>query len=298
MNGHIITAGKAWLRHLEALKMSPATVAVRADSLKQFNRFLKSLGITCRQDVRADHLEQWRRQMFKRHLKPATVEQRLRSVRQFFNFLMERGGVFENPAGRLRMHRRPTPLPEVPTVKQVERILDQPDTDRPGGIRDRALLETMYGAGLRLGEAARMNTVDLDPGNALLLVHGKGAKERMLPLGTVCVNWLNRYLVDARHVLLGDREDCDQLWLNSYGRPMTRQVLMNTVKKHARAAGLARFSSHSLRRAAATHMLANGACPLTVQEFLGHATSRHLQRYLRVTANELKRMHADSLPGS
>jgi len=299
MHDSIVTEQRAWLESLQARGLSPATVGVRADSLRTFRRFMEDVGIGRCQDVGVAALEDWRRRMLERRLCLETVEQRLRSVRLFFDFLETRGLLFENPARQIRLHMRPAPLPRVPTVAQVLATLAQPNTATAIGIRDRALLELMYGTGMRLEEVARLDMADLDLEAQTVLVHGKGGRERLLPLGRTCLEWLRKYLTAARPSLLGKRRNEARVWIGGTGTgPLIKHGVACRVKRHMHAAGLPPcFTTHALRRAAATHMLANGASPFAIRELLGHASMRHLSQYLRVSLLELRRMHRASILG-
>lgn len=299
MHDSIIAEERAWLESLQARGFSPATVRVRAESLRAFRRFLEEAGIGRCQDVGVAALEDWRRRMLERRLCLQTVEQRLRSVRLFFDFLEARGLLFENPARLIRLHVQPAPLPRVPTVAQVLATLAQPDTATAIGVRDRALLELMYGTGMRLEEVARLEMADLDLDTQTVLVHGKGGRERLLPLGRSCLEWLRKYLTAARSSLLGKERDVARVWIGGTGSgPLMKHGVACRVKRHMCAAGLPPcFTTHALRRAAATHMLANGASPFAVRELLGHASMRHLSQYLRVSVLELRRMHRASILG-
>jgi site-specific recombinase XerD len=297
-NTDIVNVSEKWISELEARRYSAATIYVRRDSLRQFTRFLQSRSIVGVREVTTGLLTDWRREMFERKLSVATVNQRLRTVRMMFDWLEEQAQVFENPASRLRMHRPPRPLPRVPTPEEVRRLLELPDTSSSMGVRDRALLEMLYCTGLRIGEAVRLRIGDLDLFGGSVKVRGKGGRERVLPLGTTCIEALQDYLDRGRPTLARPEEKHEELWLSRGGLPVRRQGLSVRIRHYMREINPdENWASHTLRRAAATHMLANGASPLALQEFLGHADMRHLRAYLRVTVNDLKDMHRNSRPG-
>jgi len=297
-DGCLVTVVKPWLTWLESRGYSPATITVRKESLRRFTEFCDSIGKGRCQDITAKDIEQWRLRMFEAGNTTATVEQRLRSVRLLFKWLDERGLLFENPTHGLTLHRTPSKLPVVPTVGEVFRLLAGIDTSIPVGIRDRAIIETVYGGGLRLGEVTALTADDFDWDSGLLLVNGKGSKQRSVPVGKRAVRWVRHYLTDARPALLGRKDDPGCLWMSTRGETLSSQGISVRIRHWIRLAGLPKkYTPHALRRAAASHMLDNGASPFAIKEFLGHADMKHLSQYLRVTITELKQMHQASRIG-
>jgi integrase/recombinase XerD len=179
----------------------------------------------------------------------------------------------------------------------VKRLLEGVDTTTTEGVRDRAILETLYATALRREEITHLKTGDLDLEGPSVRVLGKGNRERVVPLTRVAARWLAQYLQEARGALLQGRDPPEQLWLNLRGRPLTGYLLGLIVKRRALAVGLAALTPHSLRRACATHLLANGAHPAELQLLLGHAMLKHLSHYLRLGFRELQAAHARSRPG-
>jgi integrase/recombinase XerD len=180
----------------------------------------------------------------------------------------------------------------------VETLLQTPDTCTPLGLRDRALLETLYAAGLRVSELVRLQVdqVNLQQG-VVLVVAGKGRKDRIVPLGEEAVVWLERYLQHSRPQLLGTHL-CDALFLSQQGRAMTRQTVWHRIKKLAQAAGIsvAHLSPHTLRHAFATHLVTHGADLRTVQMLLGHANLSTTEIYTHVANARLQQLHAQHHP--
>lgn len=297
-NDRIVTVSESWLEWLAASGRRPATVACRRESIRRLTEFMDSVGKDRCRDLTRKDIEQWRKRMLETGNAVATVAQRLRTARQLFNWLDEQGCLFENPTANLQLPRKPGRLPVVPTVGEVFRVLSEVDTSTPVGIRDRAIIETAYGGGLRLGEITALTANSFDWDFGLLLVDGKGGKQRSVPIGRRAVKWARSYIVNARPVLLGDHADPGPLWLGQGGTPLSSQGISVRIRHWLREAGLPKkYTPHALRRAAATHMLDNGASPFAVKEFLGHADMRHLSRYLRVTIGSLKRMHQASRLG-
>ena len=221
----------------------------------------------------------------------------MRAVRTFFKYLHEKQRIFLNPADGLIVGTPDRMLQRVPTEDEVRKLLSQPDTAKPEGIRNRAILEVAYSAGLRRNELAAMRLEDVSPDVTSLRVHGKGGKERVVPLGRRAGIWLRKYLKEVRPVLLSGN-DTDALWLKRPGRPLGDEGIAMMARHCTASAGIKPpLTLHSLRRACATHMLQNGAHPIQIQMLLGHASMYHLSQYLKLTIAELKDAHSKSNPG-
>ena len=249
------------------------------------------------QDVTLNHLESYRLSLIDRELSNATQYLYLRCARFFFGYLEETHQVFINPALNLVIPKYKRKLQQVPSVDDIKRLLDQPDITTPTGIRDKAFLETVYSCGLRREEAVFVNLSDPDLKQGLLKVNGKGDKERVLPIGDIAKYWIEKYLIDARPQLLKNPKE-EALWLSERGLRLSYSTVDKLVTRYALSAGItSQFSTHSLRRACATHMLNNGAHPLDIQMLLGHSELKSLSQYLKVTIKDMKAMHERSRPG-
>jgi len=287
-----------FLAGLQKRRYSRQTLATYAYALESFDCFLIAQNIERLQDVRPDHLEQYQVHLLERKLSANTRELFLRTLRQFSVWLAEAGLVFSNPAAELALPRPTRSLQPIPTQAEVKRLLHQPDVSQPGGLRDRALLETGYSCGLRLAELQGLNLFDIDAGQSVVRIQGKGSKERIVPLTSSAIRWVQTYLRHGRPRLLGKDHGEDALWLARGGRRLGRERIQQIPAKHARAAGIRTpMSVHALRRACATHMLENGAHPVQLQLFLGHSSARTLSQYLQVSLRDMKKMHAKTKPG-
>jgi integrase/recombinase XerD len=195
------------------------------------------------------------------------------------------------------MPAKPSRLPKVLSEIQVDALLAAPPTETALGLRDRAMLETIYASGLRVSELVglRLHEVNFDMG--VIRVFGKGSKERLVPLGEEAVDWLRRYLAEARPALLDQRQS-DDLFVSTRGAAMTRQAFWQLIKRYALRAGInpARLSPHVLRHAFATHLLNHGADLRVVQMLLGHADISTTQIYTHVARERLKMLHAAHHP--
>ncbi|MEO1766865.1 site-specific tyrosine recombinase XerD [Thiobacter aerophilum] len=229
-------------------------------------------------------------------MKATSTGRLLSSVRRFYQYLLRLGRIQRDPTLDVERPRLPRALPKSLNEGEVEALLAAPDATTPLGLRDRAMLETLYATGLRVSELVglKLNQLSLDAG--VVRVMGKGAKERLVPLGEVAVAWLARYLAEARGLLLAAKMS-DALFVTQRGRPMTRQMFWNLIKRYAARAGIERpLSPHTLRHAFATHLLNHGADLRVVQMLLGHADISTTQIYTHVARERMKELHARHHP--
>ena len=202
---------------------------------------------------------------------PATIHRKSACLRSFYRHLRREGLRESDPTATLSAPRRSRKLPQVLTRGEVEKLLSQPRGTDPHALRDRALLELMYASGLRASEAIGLELGDVDAEERVLRARGKGAKERIVPIGQAALKALTAYLERGRPKLVKDRPEV-HLFVNFRGGPLTRQGLYKIVRRHAQTAGLAdRMSPHTLRHSFATHMLGEGADLRLIQELLGHS---------------------------
>lgn len=293
--GHNRGLVDTYLATLQRRRYSPKTVQTYRHPLLALLEFLGDVRL---QDVRCETIEAWRLSLIERGLAPASLEVFLRAVRLLFGWLEDNGRIFMNPCCSLIIPKHSRPLQPVPSRDDVRRLLARPDVATPLGLRDRALLETAYATGARREELVRMRIFDPNLVSKTIRIHGKGNKQRVLPLGQHAAHWIERYLQFVRPHLAGESIDVESLWLGWGAVSMSGQAMHFQIKRHAVDAGIKTpITLHSLRRACATHMLQNGAHPLQIQMLLGHATMKHLSQYLRLTITEIKAMHQQSKPG-
>lgn len=217
------------------------------------------------------------------------------ALRGFFAFAASEGIVSEDPTAHLSSPKSWTTLPHALSSRDVEALLSAPDEGEPLGLRDRAMLETLYATGLRVSELVRLERerVDLEGGTVLVL--GKGNKERLVPVGREARAWIARYLRDVRPAV--DVRRSPYLFLNRRGEAMTRQRFWQIIEKHARAAGIrGRISPHVLRHSFATHLLEHGADLRAVQMMLGHADISTTQIYTHVSRARLRSVYDEFHP--
>ena len=226
---------------------------------------------------------------------PATMSRLLSSLRSFLHFLSAEGLITENPSLVLESPSLPHKLPPILSPDEARRLVEQPDSHSPAGIRDRAMLELLYGSGVRISEAVSADLSDFDFETGVFRCFGKGSKERLLPLGAQEKHWLTRYRDEVRPLW---REGAgDAFFLTPGGGRITRQAVWQQVKRYAKLAGIAkRLSPHLLRHSFATHMLENGADLRMVQELLGHADISTTQIYTHVNINRLRELYDRAHP--
>jgi integrase/recombinase XerD len=234
---------------------------------------------------------------FRARAKATSIGRRLSSLRRFYRLQMQQGTVKTDPTLRVQAPKLPRRLPKNLSEAQVETLLDAPDTTTTLGLRDRAMLETLYACGLRVSElvSLKLAQVSLDMGVVRAL--GKGSKERMVPLGEEAIGWIARYLATAR-VELAAKTPADAVFLTARHAPMTRQAFWQLVKRYGTIAGIPRasLSPHVLRHAFATHLLNHGADLRVVQLLLGHSDITTTTIYTHVARERLKQLHAKHHP--
>lgn len=287
-----------YLNALAAENYSPKSISGYGNALRRFAEYLSATGITQVSDVTCDHLVAYRLHLQEQGYSAATMDVYLRSVRGLFNRLEATGRIFLNPAQAMKTPRYQRRLMPVPSEQEIKQLLMQADQTTPTGIRDRAMMETLYSAGTRLAELVGMDIGHVDIRQGRARIFGKGSKERVVPLGRQAVLWIGAWLKEARPHLCGIRPDERALWLGKNGGRINPLIVERLLQGYSVKAGLSpTITPHSLRRACATHMLRNGAHPVKIQMLLGHATLKTLGQYLRTTIVDMQKMHKGSKPG-
>lgn len=228
--------------------------------------------------------------------KPSTANRRLSVLRRFYQLALRQHEIKVDPCLKLPTAKQPTRMVHTLTEAQVEALLEAPDVNTPLGLRERTMLELMYASGLRVSELVDLKIMELSLNDGVLRITGKGAKTRLVPFGAPARAWIERYVKEARGIVLNGQQD-DALFVTGRGGPMTRQMFWILVKKHAARAGISGpLSPHTLRHAFATHLLNHGADLRVVQLLLGHADISTTQIYTHVARERLKNLHAAHHP--
>jgi integrase/recombinase XerD len=226
------------------------------------------------------------------HSQPRSIGRLIASLRRFYRYLLRETLVSEDPTLQLDSPKLPRSLPKSLTEEEVEALLNQPNTDEMLGLRDRAMLEMLYATGLRVSELVNIKVTEVGLSEGVVRATGKGSKTRLVPLGEESLDWITRYLKDARPQIL-DGQMSDSMFVTQRGGAMTRQAFWYLIKRHAKLAGIQKhLSPHVLRHAFATHLLNHGADLRVVQMLLGHADISTTQIYTHVARERLKSLHA------
>ena len=224
--------------------------------------------------------------------KATSTSRAISSLKRLFRYLLRQNRIAADPTLQIATPKLPRSLPKSLTEQEVELLLDAPDVQTPLGMRDRTMLEVLYATGLRVSELVALSVAQVSLDMGVVRVMGKGSKERLVPLGEEALDWLRRYLREARPVLLAGKLS-DALFVTQRAEAMTRQMFWYLIKKHARRSALSKsLSPHTLRHAFATHLLNHGADLRVVQMLLGHADISTTQIYTHVARERLKQLHA------
>jgi len=276
--------------------LSPNTLQSYRRDLTQFSAWLEAIRSTLLLDVNQADIEAYLQYRFSRKTSPRSTARLLSALKRFYRLALRDGRIALDPTLKIDTPKLPRSLPKSLSEAEVERLLNTPDTTEPLGLRDKAMLETLYASGLRVSELVTLRVVNVSLDMGVLSVMGKGGKERMVPLGEEALLWLSRYLSDARQLILGTTIS-DALFVTQRGAAMTRQAFWYLIKRRALQAGLARLPSpHVLRHAFATHLLNHGADLRVIQMLLGHADISTTQIYTHVARERLKQLHARHHP--
>jgi integrase/recombinase XerD len=280
--------------------LSRNTLEAYRSDLQQYGQFLERSGTdplrVCAADLAAFVSELATGSERKPGVAPATLQRKIACLRSFYRHLRREQILREDPTAELRPPRSRGRLPKVLSRDEVMGLLAQPRGASPAALRDRALLETMYACGLRASEAIDLKLSNLDLEAGILRTHGKGSKERIVPIGSKAIETLQAYLARGRPRLVGIRDE-PRVFVNLRGTGLSRQGLYKIVQGHARSAGLEhRMSPHTLRHTFATHLLAGGCDLRSLQEMLGHADIGTTQIYTHLSADRLRDVYFDAHP--
>jgi integrase/recombinase XerD len=280
---------------------SPNTLAAYRRDLAAYQEFLTGRGLAAT-EVTEPVVEDYLAFLRAAGRAPASVARALVSVRSLHRFLEDEGQVATNPAGEVQRPKVPSGLPKALSEAEVAALLDAVTGDDAVARRDRAILEVLYGCGLRVSELVGLSLADLDLGAGLLRAFGKGSKERVVPVGRLACEALGDWLRHGgRDAMVPERwarrGDAEAVFLNTRGGRLSRQGAWGIVRHYGDAVGLGdRLSPHVLRHSCATHMLDHGADIRVVQELLGHASISTTQVYTRVSATRLRRIYDAAHP--
>jgi integrase/recombinase XerD len=293
-----------FVERLKVLRYSPATVASREYSLRVFFQWFEAQpnGVQAQpgvRDVSQQTVRDYQEHLLGRYT-THTTHVHLIALRRFFEHLEKTDALLVNPCEGVPLPKMEDRLPRnILTPEEVKRILDAPDGKTKKGIRDKAILETFYSTGIRLEEMSRLTVHDVDLSGYVRVNRGKGAKDRVVPLGVKAAESVRDYLQQVRVDWTKDNPDERALWLSWRWphQPVKKQIIQVTVRQYAKAVGITRQASpHVWRHTCATHLVGNGANIAYAQLLLGHRSLRTTQVYTRVSVPEIKVTHAQTHP--
>ena len=279
-----------FLHHLATVKnVTPNTVRGYQADLEQLAEYFgdRGIGTITHQDLR-----QFLGHLISRKTARSSLSRKLSAIRSWFRYLHREGIVSGNPARLVATPKQEKLLPAVLTVDDALRLLQEPDREADAGLRDRAVLETLYSTGIRASELVGINDEDIDRSERLIRVRGKGRKERIVPVGQKAID-----AVDAYHAATDRRPDEPAAFTNPSGNRLTARSVQRIVERYRKKLGLPRSASpHTLRHSFATHLLESGADLRSIQELLGHASLSTTQRYTHLNLDSLMEVYDRAHP--
>jgi len=275
---------------------SQNTVSAYLRDLNQYKEFLERYHhITNVKDIEKRHIEGYLKSLSK-HMTAKSVARKLTAIKSFHHFLLIEKEVDSDISLHFATPKTAKTLPKVLSVDEVVRILEQVDKTDALGLRNKALLELVYGSGLRVSELLQIKIEDIHLNQSYILVHGKGQKERIVPISDMAVIAIRKYMIDGREQLLKD-ETSPYLFLNNQGHTLSRQGFFKLLKKLASDAGVETdCSPHTLRHSFATHLLENGMDLRTLQTLLGHEDISTTQIYTHISQKRIKEVYLSAHP--
>ena len=291
-----------FVRHLKVERgLSENTIAAYRRDVGRFCEFLDNAGCTRVEEVNEDLVREYLEMRISEGddaIKSRSLARNLVSLRQWMAFMVGDGVLEASPCEHIDLPKFLQKDPVYLNDAEVTALIGAPDCTQPEGLRDRAMIELLYATGLRVSELVGVCLRDLDLDNGCITAHGKGAKDRVIPMGEYAHLWIQRYLDEARGALLAHSgSDTPVLFVTRRGCGMTRQGFWKLLKHYALAAGITKaLSPHKLRHTFATHLIAHGADLLAVQAMLGHADISSTQIYTHVSRERLKRIFEENHP--
>jgi integrase/recombinase XerD len=278
---------------------SPNTTSAYRRDLDAYADFLLDRGLSDPASITRDDVVAFVGSLQASGLAPASVERKVAAVKSFHKFLVRDGVTDNHPTASMPLPKKPQRLPDVVSIQQVERLLEQPFPEGPVGLRDRAILEVLYGCGMRASEIVGLDLTDLELKDGFIRVFGKGGKERAVPVAGAALAALRDYLEHARRVLRPKgrtrRQDPAAVFVNVRGGRLTRQTIFAIVRAYGGRVGLD-LHPHTLRHSFATHMLEGGADLRALQEMLGHSDISTTQIYTHVDRSHLREEYLSTHP--
>ena len=275
--------------------LSENTVQSYSFDLKKFSDFLDTIKVSGIDEASEksviDFLRSLRSVKGEKPISEKSMARMLSTLRSYYRFLETEGVISANPMENIDSPRQKRELPEVLSVSEIDSILSKPDVSDKLGLRDRAILETMYASGLRVSEVINLQLSDIITDEEFLRVMGKGSKERIVPIGSSALDWVKKYVEGSRSILRNDKSE-NYLFLNFRGKKLSRMAIWDIVRKYCTQAGIKKdVHPHTLRHSFATHLLEGGADIRIIQEMLGHSDISTTQIYTHIDKEYLIEVH-------
>lgn len=269
--------------------LSDKTAEAYQSDLKRFTEYLSESQISNIMQVETNVIRQYVRLLSDVGLASSSLSRNITTLRVFYRYLIEQDEVQSDPTEKIELPKLIKKLPVVLEIHEIENVLNQPDSSTPKGMRDRALLEFLYATGIRVSELVSVKQSDLFSSEGFVRIFGKGQKERLVPVGDIAIDWVERYRETVRPGWTRFGRGGDVLFLSVRGRPLTRVAVWQILKAYVERAGIVKaVSPHTFRHSFATHLLEGGADLRSVQEMLGHADISTTQIYTHLDREYLK----------
>lgn len=289
---------KEYLVHLKLEKnLSVNTISSYRNDLTAFLSFLKDKNIIDPSEVNPEHISSFFKLLNELGLSGTSSARYFSSLKGFFLFLIKNKYILKNPIEKISAPKLSKKLPSVLDISEVEKILSQPDISDKFGLRDKAMLELFYACGTRVSELINLKISDLFFSDEIIRVFGKGSKERLIPVGSSAIKWINDYLKLSRPLLMKKSKSENYLFLNSRSSKLSRMGVWKIIDRYVKEAGIEKeVHPHTFRHSFATHLLEGGADLRAVQEMLGHADISTTQIYTHIDRDYIKQVHKQYHP--
>ena len=277
--------------------LSGNTISSYKNDITSLLHYLSEKGISDPSDITFSHLIEFFKTLSEVCLSNSTAARYFSSIKSFFKYLFESKYIQENPIERLSSPKLSKNLPVVLTIEEIDSILTEPNVKSKLGLRDKTLLELLYACGLRVSELINLKISNLFLEEEVIRVFGKGSKERIVPIGSSAITWIENYLLKSRPLLEKKAKSENILLLNNRGTKLSRMGVWKIIDKHTKTAGIKKdVHPHTFRHSFATHLLEGGADLRAVQEMLGHADISTTQIYTHIDRDYIKQVHKDFHP--
>ena len=289
---------REYLTHLKLEKnLSINTIASYKIDISTFNSYLINIGIDDPSNITSDHIGGFFKTLKDLGLSGTSSARYFSSLKGFFIYLLKNKYILKNPIDKISAPKISKKLPGVLDVNEIEKILSTPDVNDKLGLRDKAILELFYACGTRVSELLNLKVNDLFFNDEVIRVFGKGSKERLIPIGTSAVNWINEYLLKSRPLLMKKIRSENYLFLNSRSSKLSRMGIWKIIDKYVKEANISKdVHPHTFRHSFATHLIEGGADLRAVQEMLGHADISTTQIYTHIDRDYIKQVHKQYHP--